>query len=121
MSDPKPYVEDENFVPEPTAQYGTLDTSGTAGSAHGKIEEVSPVFAVADQQNAVQAAKAIDPKDDSVHPSLVVVPDSDRSRDDAVKAVNEKAKAAKSTKVALVDNRTTPAQAEAALDGSGTK
>ena len=118
MSDTQPYVEDENFVPDPTAQYGTLDTSGTAGAAHSKIEDVSPVFAVADQQNAAQAARALDPDDDSVHSSLVVLPDSDRTYDEAVETVQAKAEKAASTKVALVDERETPAQKQAAESGA---
>ena len=116
MSKTAPYVENEDFVPEPTAQFGTLDTSGTAGSAHAKIEEISPVFAVADHQNAVQAAKALDPKDPSVHESLVILPDSARGYDDAVKAVKDKAKAAKAPDP--LQNRTTPAQEQAAESGA---
>jgi hypothetical protein len=117
MSDTKPYVENEDFVPDPTAQYGTLDTSGTAGAAHSKVEEVSPVFAVADQQNAVTAAKALDPDDASVHPSLVVLPDSERTYDEAVESVQAKAERAKDTKVALLEDRVTPAQQQAAEEG----
>lgn len=114
MSNTKTYVENEDFVPNPTDQFGTLDTSGTAGAAHSRIEEVSPVFAVADQQNALAAAKAIDPDDDSVPASAVVLPDDKgRSRDEAVKAVKERAKKAEKDGD-LTQNRVTPAQAEAA-------
>lgn len=109
------YVENEDFVPEPTAQYGTLDTSATAGAAHSQIVEISPVFEVADAQNAANAAKALDPDDDSVPASAVILPDSGRSRDDAVEAV--KAKAKKAEDVDLTSARQTPAQKEAAESG----
>lgn len=68
------YVEDPNFVPNPTEQFGTLDTSGTAGSAHSDIKEVTPIFKIAEVENAQQAARALDPDDDSVDASLVVMP-----------------------------------------------
>ena len=68
------YVENPDFVPDPTHQFGTLDTSGTAGAAHSRIEEVTPIFDIADQENAKQAARALDPDDDEVDSSLVVMP-----------------------------------------------
>lgn len=68
------YVEDPNFVPNVTDQFGTLDTSGTAGAAHAQIEEITPVFEVARKQNLAQAARALDPNDDSVDASMVTLP-----------------------------------------------
>jgi hypothetical protein len=59
------YVEDEDFRPEPTYQYGTLDTSDTAGGAHQSIREVAPIFEAARAQNLITAAKALDPDDDT--------------------------------------------------------
>lgn len=68
------YVENPDFVPDPTHQFGTLDTSGTAGAAHARIEEVTPIFDIADAENAKQAARALDPDDKEVDESLVVLP-----------------------------------------------
>lgn len=108
------YKESDDFVPEPTAQYGTLDTSATAGAAHSQIEEISPVFQVADKQNAEVAAKALDPEDDSVPASVVVLPDSDRSHDDAVEAVKKKAESLKDQDISLLSSNKSPAQKQAA-------
>lgn len=49
------YQENPEHVPDPTAMSGTLDTSGTAGGEHEKIENVSSVFAAADAQNLTYA------------------------------------------------------------------
>ena len=111
------YVEDENFIPEPTAQFGTLDTSGTAGSAHAKIEEISPVFEVADKQNAEMAARALDPEDTEVPASLVVLPEDGISRDEAIENVKARAEALADKDVSLSSSRLTPAQEEAAQSG----
>lgn len=111
------YKENDNFVPEPTAQYGTLDTSATAGAAHSKIEEISPVFAVADKQNAEVAARAVDPDDDGVPASAVILPDSDRSYDDAVDAVKTKAERLKDEDISLLSSNKSPAQKLAEEEG----
>jgi predicted dinucleotide-binding enzyme len=66
--------EDESFVPDPTHQYGTVDTSGTAGVADSRIEEVTPIFEVAKAQDRIMAARALDPDDPDVPESLVVLP-----------------------------------------------
>lgn len=68
------YKERDDFLPNPTDQFGTVDTSGTAGAAHSKIEEVTPVFDVAKAQNLATAARALDPDDPDVHESLVTMP-----------------------------------------------
>ena len=117
------YQESDDHVPNPTDQYGTLDTSGTAGAAHAKLEEITPVFEVASAQEAQVAAKAIDPKDESVHPSMVTMPDDKgRSRDEATKAVKDRAKATQDKADAgLAGTRTTPAQAEAAKSTKSDK
>lgn len=57
------YYEDENHRPEPLYQYGTLDTSDTAGGAHQNVKEISPVFEEARLTNLATAAKALDPED----------------------------------------------------------
>lgn len=71
---PLGYVENPDHVPNPTDMYGTLDTSGTAGAAHGKIDEVTPIFEKARQDDLATAARALDPDDDGVDSSLVVLP-----------------------------------------------
>lgn len=68
------YKESDDFVPDPTDAFGTLDTSQTAGSAHGKVEAVTPIFEIAKAQNAVTAARALDPNDTEVDSSLVTLP-----------------------------------------------
>src|SRR5881398_659728 len=68
------YKESDDFIPDPTDAFGTLDTSGTAGAAHGKVEAVTPIFDVARAQDKITAARALDPNDDGVHESLVVLP-----------------------------------------------
>ena len=66
--------DDDTHVPDPTHQFGTVDTSGTAGIADSRIEEVTPIFEVSKAQNAVMAARALDPEDNDVDSSLVVLP-----------------------------------------------
>lgn len=68
------YKESDDHVPSPTDVYGTLDTSATAGAADSRIETVTPIHEVAKAQDAIVAAKALDPDDDSVDSSLVVLP-----------------------------------------------
>ncbi len=41
---PKPYSESDDFVPDPTAMSGTLETSGTGGGVHDTIRGTSDVF-----------------------------------------------------------------------------
>jgi hypothetical protein len=73
---PDRYVEDESYLPNPYFQYGTVDTSDTAGGAHQSVAEVSPVFALARAANLVTAARALDPEDDGVGAELVTLPES---------------------------------------------
>lgn len=68
------YFESEDHRPEPLYQYGTLDTSDTAGGAHQRIEEVSPVFEISRRQNLAVAARALDPADTEVPAELVTLP-----------------------------------------------
>src|SRR5689334_8684001 len=76
---PDGYFEDEGFRPDPLYQYVNLDTSDTAGGAHQRIEEVSPIFAAARIQNLNAAAKALDPENDSVPAELVTLRSSDKT------------------------------------------
>lgn len=68
------YFESEDHRPEPLYQYGTFDTSDTAGGAHQRVEEVAPVFEVARRQNLAVAARALDPEDTEVPAELVTLP-----------------------------------------------
>ena len=92
------YSEDnEDFVPDPTHQYGTVDTSGTAGVADSRIEEVTSIFEVAKAQDAVVAARALDPDDPDVSESMVVLPqgvtivhgDPDAAKERVTKAADD--------------------------------
>lgn len=116
------YKESDDFVPNPTDQFGTLDTSDTAGRAHAKIEEISPIFEVARKQDLAAAQRALDPDDPDVPASMVVLPqgqalsvvDEEKVKDD----LKSKAGAATSEKVNLASYRG-PAQKAAAESGSG--
>lgn len=68
------YKESDDHVPDPLFQTGYMDTTGTAGGANDAIGEVSPIFEVARVQNMRQAARALDPDDDSVPAELVNLP-----------------------------------------------
>lgn len=70
---PVGYFENEDYRPDPLSQYGTLDTSDTAGGAHQSIREISPVFEEARVANLQTAARALDP-DDPTPEELVVLP-----------------------------------------------
>jgi hypothetical protein len=82
------YFEDENYVPDPYAQYGTVHTSGTAGDdVHGSVHEVSPVFQIARTNAMVQAARALDP-DDPTPSDTVILPGANyRTEEDARETV----------------------------------
>lgn len=71
---PDRYLEDESYVPNPYFQYGTVDTSDTAGGAHQSVAEVSPVFAMSRVNNLLTAARALDPEDDGVGAEMVTLP-----------------------------------------------
>ena len=90
-----PYSESQDFVPNPTDVVGTLDTSATAGAAHGRIESVTPVFDIAKRENALVAARAVDPDDDSVSISAVTLPGGEMNREEAINLIKEKASASK--------------------------
>lgn len=88
------YKESDDFVPDPTDAFGTLDTSATAGAAHGRVEAVTPIFEVAKKQDAIAAAKALDPDDDSVPASLVVLPEGMVVREAGTQEAADRVKAA---------------------------
>lgn len=113
-----PYKENDDFLPNPTDQFGTLDSSGTAGSAHANIKEVTPIFKIADAKDAITAARALDPDDDGVPSSAVIMPQGQN-----MVVVDEEAIKAKivARAEALGDDLTiggpTAAQKEAAEEG----
>lgn len=44
MTQPAPYQENPDFVPDPTLVSGTLDTSQTGGGHHDSLSGISRVF-----------------------------------------------------------------------------
>jgi hypothetical protein len=114
-----PYQESDHHIPSATDQTGTLDTSGTAGAADSKIEEVTSIFEEARKQELDTAARALDPEDTEVHESLVTLPtgahlahsDPEAARERVV----EKAKAVR--KHDTSPHRPSPAQKQAAEEG----
>lgn len=116
------YTESESHIPNPTDQIGTLDTSGTAGAAHSKLEEVTPVFDVAKAQVAQVAARALDP-DDPTPSYMVVTPTVQATAvvdEDAIKErVVAKADALADKATGPVGVTMTPAQEQAAEEGTG--
>ena len=70
------YRERNDFVPNPTDMRGTLDTSGTAGAAHNRLEDVTAAFEVAKRDDTILAGRALDPQDTAVPSSTVVLPQS---------------------------------------------
>lgn len=117
------YVENPDHVPNPTDAYGTLDTTGTGGGAHAKIEEITPIFDVAKSQDLATAARALDPDDPDVHASLVTLPDGQRivpvDPEAAADRVRAAAEAATAEPVDLSSSRMTPAKEAAAEETGG--
>lgn len=68
------YKESDDHVPNPTDQYGVVDTSGTAGIGDQRIEDITPVFDVAKNQALLDAKRALDPEDTDFDASLVTLP-----------------------------------------------
>ena len=110
------YSESDDFVPDPTHQFGTVETSGTAGIADSRIEEVTPIFDIARQQNLVTAARALDPDDTDVASSNVILPGDLRDMETAKEEVRKQAEAALSEPVTI--GGPTMAQRAAAEDTS---
>jgi hypothetical protein len=96
-----PYTEDNpDHVPDPTAVYGTLDTSATAGGEHERLEGITPVFDAAKAQDLQYAADALDPNNkDNTDTASVVLPDDHISNDEAKDNVQAAADAAAGVKV----------------------
>lgn len=95
-----PYSESDDFVPDPTAAFGTLDTSGTAGGDNESVDSITPVFDAARAKDLAYAAAALDPDDDSnTDTSSVVLPDEGLDNDTAKENVAAAAEAAAGVKV----------------------
>lgn len=111
------YSERDDFVPDATHQFGTLDTSGTGGGAHQEMREITPVFDVADVEAAKVAAKALDPNDPTPE-SLVVLPQGSPMTVVDEQAIRDRisAKAESAGPVQILGP--TPAQEEAAVSGT---
>lgn len=111
----KRYAESDDHTPNPTDQYGTLDTSGTAGAAHNQVNEVTPIFEIARKQDLETAAKALDPNDPTPEHLVVLPPSQVLHTADPEKAREHlKKKAEAETKKPVVVGGPTPAQQEAA-------
>jgi hypothetical protein len=112
------YVEDENFVPSPYDQYGTVRTAGTAGdSVHGDVNEVSPAFQIGRAQTLIHAARALDPEDPTPMDHVVLPNANYPSEDQARERVFQAAQRHLDDPVEL---GMTDAQREAALGTSAT-
>lgn len=110
---PARYMEDENHVPNPLYMTGHVDTTGTAGDLAGRIEQVSPAFA---QHRATTLRAAADAMaGEGAAPENVILPDKDKSYDDAVAELNAAADAAENDP--QLTTGLTPAQQEAARPG----
>lgn len=121
------YKESDEHVPDPTANYGTLDTSGTAGAQNERIEHISPVFDAARAQDLQRAARAVDPNDTEVPSSEVVnegaavtvTTSGGRTPEAGEQAVKDAAAAYQDEPVKIQDPSITDAE-EAKDDGSST-
>jgi hypothetical protein len=111
------YRENEDYRPNPHFQYGTLDTSDTAGAAHQNIREVSPVFDVGRAQALALAARALDPNDTEVDSSLVTLPEENLTADEARKDLAAKLDDLKTNKIVV--GGMTAEQRAAATDADG--
>lgn len=99
-----PYKESDDFVPDPTYSFGTLDTSGTAGADNEKLEKTSPIFDAAKANDLAYARRAVDPEDNDVdEASAVVLPDEGRSAEDAREIIRKKAQAFEKEPVPVED------------------
>lgn len=122
------YKESDEHVPDPTAAFGTLDTSGTSGGQNERIEHITPLFDAARAQDLQYAAKALDPNDDSVidpgavvneGAAVTVTTAGGRTPEQGEEAVKNAAKAAEENPVKIQDPSITDAE-KAKADGTST-
>lgn len=107
------YSEDKDFVPNPTDMVAQFNTSGLG--AHGRIEEVSPIFEVDKVKTAAEITAALDPDNDTVPSSRVLLPNLTDDNDVAREEILEAAEARLDKGVVI--GGPTPAQREAELEG----
>lgn len=109
-----PYKESDDFVPDPTAVFGTLETSGTAGGDNERAEKVTPIFEAAKANDLAYAKRAVDPDDTDVDEATsVVLPDNGRDVDSAREAVRKAASAYEKEPVPVEDPSLLDSQKEA--------
>lgn len=107
------YVEDENHVPNPTDMVSQFNTEGVG--AHGKIEEVSPIFEVDKVKTAQEILGALDPDNTNVSSDRVLLPNLVDDNDVAREQITEAAKAR--VEQGVVIGEATPAEREAEKEG----
>lgn len=107
------YVENKDHVPNPTDMVAQFNTSGTG--AHGRIEEVAPIFQVDKVKAAQEVQAALDPKNTSVSSDRVLLPSPVDDNEVAKKDLLDRAKA--TVKEGVVIGGPTPAEAEAEKEG----
>lgn len=107
------YQEDEDFVPDPTDMVAQFNTSGLG--AHQRIEEVSPIFEVDKVKTAAEIKAALDPDNDAVPASRVILPNLTDDNDVAREEILDAAEARLDKGVVI--GGPTPAQREAELEG----
>lgn len=86
-----PYVEDENFVPNPTDIHGTYVTDGVG--PHHDLSTISPIFEVDKQAVAQQVVDALNP-DSPVTSNYVSLPEVTFGTNEARSEAAETLKAA---------------------------
>jgi hypothetical protein len=86
-----PYVENEDFVPDPTDQVSRFNTEGVG--AHQRIEEVSPIFEVDKVKTAEEILGALDEDNKDVSSDRVLLPESVDDNDTARKTLKKAAEA----------------------------
>lgn len=107
------YKESDDHVPEPTDMVAQYNTEGVG--AHGKIEEVSPIFEVDKVKTAQEITAALDPENDAVPSSRVLLPEALDDNETAKKNLKEVAEAR--VKKGVEIGGPTPAEREAELEG----
>lgn len=89
----KGYVEDPDFVPNPTDMAGEFMTAAEGGFL-GSVTSPTPIFERAREIDLRTALRAINPADTEVPEHLVVLPESGRTIDGAKQALVDAAAAA---------------------------
>lgn len=107
------YVENKDHVPNPTDMVAQFNTSGTG--AHGRIEEVAPVFEVDKVKTAQEIVAALDGDNTAVPSSRVLLPNEVDDNDVAKENLLSVAEAR--LKEGVVVGGPTPAEREAELEG----